>query len=55
MQKIDWVEQAYQLKVKKFGEEVEKDPKLKAKQMRFLQYRGFDLDVIMKAIQRRSD
>ena len=52
---IDWVEQAYQLKVKKFGEEVEKDPKLKAKQMRFLQYRGFDLDVIMKAIQRRSD
>ncbi|NUF85206.1 regulatory protein RecX [Acinetobacter seifertii] len=52
---IDWVEQAYQLKVKKFGEVVEKDPKLKAKQIRFLQYRGFDLDVILKAIQRKLD
>ena len=52
---IDWVEQAYELKVKKFGEEVEKDPKLKAKQIRFLQYRGFDLDVIIKAVQRRVD
>ncbi|MDB9694015.1 regulatory protein RecX [Acinetobacter nosocomialis] len=52
---IDWVEQAYQLKVKKFGEDIEKDPKLKAKQIRFLQYRGFDLDVILKAIQRKLD
>ncbi|EPP0627757.1 regulatory protein RecX, partial [Acinetobacter baumannii] len=33
----------------------EKDPKLKAKQIRFLQYRGFDLDVILKAIQRKLD
>ncbi|ENW51623.1 recombination regulator RecX [Acinetobacter baumannii] len=55
IQEIDWVEQAYQLKVKKFGEAVEKDPKLKAKQIRFLQYRGFDLDVILKAIQRKLD
>ncbi|MEQ1066372.1 regulatory protein RecX [Acinetobacter sp. XH1741] len=55
LHEIDWAEQAYQLKVKKFGEDVEKDPKLKAKQIRFLQYRGFDLDVIMKAIQRRMD
>lgn len=55
LHEIDWAEQAYQLKVKKFGEDVEKDPKIKAKQIRFLQYRGFDLDVIMKAIQRRMD
>ena len=55
MKDIDWVEQAYQLKVKKFGEAIEKDPKLKAKQIRFLQYRGFDLDVIMKAIRRTTD
>ncbi|EKU38767.1 MULTISPECIES: regulatory protein RecX [Acinetobacter] len=55
IQNIDWIEQAYQLKVKKFGVEVEKDPKLKAKQIRFLQYRGFDLDVIIKAVQRRVD
>lgn len=55
MQEIDWVEQAYQLKVKKYGTEVTKDPKLKAKQIRFLQYRGFDLDVIFKAISRREE
>ena len=30
------------------------DPKLKARQIRFLQYR-FDMDVIMKAIARTSD
>ena len=52
---IDWVEQAYQLKIKKFGNTVEKDPKLKAKQIRFLQYRGFDMDVIMKAINKKED
>ena len=55
MQEIDWVEQAYQLKVKKYGVEVTQDPKLKAKQIRFLQYRGFDLDAIFKAISRRED
>ena len=47
---IDWFEQAYQLKRKKFGDTVEKDPKQKAKQIRFLQYRGFDMDIILKAI-----
>ena len=55
LKEIDWVEQAYQLKIKKFGNTVEKDPKLKAKQIRFLQYRGFDMDVIMKAINKKED
>ena len=55
MQEIDWTEQAYQLKLKKYGPEVTKDPKLKAKQIRFLQYRGFDLDTIFKAISRREN
>lgn len=55
MQEIDWTEQAYQLKLKKYGAEVTKDPKLKAKQIRFLQYRGFDLDTIFKAISRREN
>ena len=52
---IDWYEQAYQLKVKKYGTEVSKDPKIKAKQIRFLQYRGFEMDAIMKAITRKED
>ncbi|MGA6136014.1 regulatory protein RecX [Acinetobacter sp. TUM15071] len=54
LQEVDWLDQAYQLKVKKFGEEVATDPKIKAKQVRFLQYRGFDMGVIMKAIARTS-
>ncbi|MGA9699740.1 MAG: RecX family transcriptional regulator, partial [Acinetobacter sp.] len=48
-------EQAYQLKVKKYGAKVEKEPKLKAKQIRFLMYRGFEMDTIMKAISRKSE
>ena len=52
---IDWIEQAYQLKVKKFGEEVSKDQKNIAKQVRYLQYRGYDMDVIFKAIRREAN
>ncbi|OTG82647.1 RecX family transcriptional regulator [Acinetobacter sp. ANC 5054] len=54
LKETDWVAQAYSLKVKKFGKEVERDPKLKAKQIRFLQYRGFDLDTIFKVIARKD-
>ena len=55
LSEVDWLDQAYQLKIKKFGMEVEMDPKLKARQIRFLQYRGFDMEIIMKAIARTSD
>ena len=55
MKEIDWNEQAYQLKVKKFGTAIEKDAKLKAKQIRFLMYRGFEMDAIMKAVTRKID
>lgn len=55
LQEVDWLDQAYQLKLKKFGEEVATDPKIKARQIRFLQYRGFDMSVIMKAIARTSE
>lgn len=51
---IDWYAQAYQLKVKKYGTEVAKDPKIKAKQIRFLQYRGFEMDAILKAISKKE-
>lgn len=54
VQDMDWLEQAYQLKVKKYGIEVEKDLKLQAKQIRFLQYRGYDMDVILKAVRREA-
>ena len=52
---VDWYEQAYQLKVKKYGVDVATDSKLKAKQIRFLQYRGFEMDAIMKAIKKHQD
>jgi regulatory protein len=55
LQDVDWLNQAYQLKLKKFGQEVATDPKIKARQIRFLQYRGFDMGVIMKAIARSSE
>lgn len=55
LKETDWAEQAYQLKVKKYGLEVTKDQKLKAKQMRFLMYRGFEMDAIIKAISRKPN
>ena len=54
LKETDWAEQAYQLKVKKYGKSVERDPKIKAKQIRFLMYRGFEMDAIMKAISRKE-
>lgn len=53
LKETDWVAQAYALKVKKFGEEVSKEPKIQAKQIRFLMYRGFEMDAILKAIRRQ--
>ena len=55
LKETDWVQQAYELKVRKYGTEVTKDPKIKAKQIRFLMYRGFEMDAIMKAISRKED
>lgn len=55
LKETDWVQQAYELKLKKYGSEVTKDPKIKAKQIRFLMYRGFEIDAIMKAINRKAE
>ncbi|RKG34100.1 regulatory protein RecX [Acinetobacter tianfuensis] len=55
LKETDWVQQAYELKVKKYGTEVSKDPKIKAKQIRFLMYRGFEMDAIIKAISRKPN
>lgn len=55
LEEIDWREQCYQLKVKKFGVDVAQDIKTKAKQVRFLQYRGFAMDCIMYAIRHKPD
>lgn len=52
---INWFKQALEIKIKKFGAKVETDQKLKAKQIRYLQYRGFGFDVIMKVVGHVGD
>lgn len=47
---INWLELAYKAKVKKFGDIIEKEPKKKAKQIRYLQYRGYEFEIIMKVV-----
>ena len=47
----DWFEQARRVRQKKYGYAVPTDYKEKARQMRFLQYRGFDLDQIRHAME----
>jgi regulatory protein len=44
---VDWFELAEELRAKKFGDESPKDVKEKAKQIRYLQYRGHSMDIIM--------
>lgn len=50
LKELDWFQIAYDLKVRKFGEAVATDQKEKARQIRFLQYRGFDLDIVFKVV-----
>ncbi len=51
----DWNDLAYQVRVKKFGAYRPDDFKEKARQMRFLQYRGFDADQIRIAMDGEHD
>ena len=46
---VDWFELAQAERIKKFGSEVPAEFKEKARQMRFLQYRGFEQDHIQSA------
>ncbi|WP_410211721.1 regulatory protein RecX [Aquirhabdus sp.] len=46
----NWLALARALRIKKFGVELPTDPKEKARQLRFLQYRGFDGQTCSKAV-----
>jgi len=46
----DWYAQAIEIRVRKFGSDLPGDFKEKARQMRFLQYRGFEQDHIQTAV-----
>ena len=49
----DWLQQAQDVNVKKFGTTPVKDPKEKAKRVRYLQYRGFHIDTILAVVDGR--
>jgi regulatory protein len=51
----DWYELAIDVRLKKFGGEQPADFKEKARQMRFLQSRGFDTDQIQVAVSTRGE
>ena len=51
----DWFELAKELKERKFGETKYQDFKAKAKQIRYLQYRGFNFDQINYALEPEPD
>lgn len=48
---IDWLSQAVEARVKKYGDSIPTDPKEKSRQLRFLQYRGFDMSVCFEALK----
>ena len=54
LDEVNWQQQAISLRMGKFGETLPSEQKEKARQIRFLQYRGFDLDICLKAIRSNS-
>lgn len=51
----DWFELAREVRSRKFGHELPADFTEKARQMRFLQYRGFDSEQIQAAVSSHGD
>jgi regulatory protein len=47
---VDWFAQAAEVRIKKFGPDFPADFKEKARQMKFLQYRGFEQEHIQAAV-----
>ncbi|MUK51546.1 regulatory protein RecX [Aliivibrio fischeri] len=51
---VDWFELAEELRTKKFGDELPKDTKEKTKQIRYLQYRGHSMSIIMELLSNEN-
>lgn len=54
LEETDWLAMARALREKKFGAELPTEAKEKARQLRFLQYRGFDGSTCSKAVMSRE-
>mgnify|MGYP000125438032 CR=1 FL=1 len=55
IEQTNWLALAVELRQKKFGTILPTDRKEQARQVRFLQYRGFDLDICQRAIRCNAD
>lgn len=53
-QELDWFELCLNARTRRFGEQAPSDLKDKARQIRFLQYRGFDSSQIQYALDTKS-
>lgn len=47
---VDWLKLAVTARTKKYGDDIPTEPKDKARQLRFLQYRGFKGDICFQAL-----
>lgn len=52
---VDWLRLAVEARVKKYGDAIPSEQKDKAKQLRFLQYRGFKPNICFEAINHNLD
>lgn len=55
IKQTDWLALAIELRQKKFGTALPTDRKEQARQVRFLQYRGFDISTCQRAIRYNED
>ena len=52
---VDWLKLAVTARTKKYGDDIPTEQKEKAKQLRFLQYRGFNTDICFQALNYTLD
>lgn len=50
---VDWLRLAIEARTRKYGDSIPDTPKEKARQLRFLQYRGFEMSVCLDALKYR--
>lgn len=50
-EQVNWLKLAAQARTKKYGDTIPTTPKEKARQLRFLQYRGFEMGVCLQALK----
>ena len=52
-EEVDWLRLAVEARTRKYGDSIPTTPKEKARQLRFLQYRGFEMGVCLDALKLR--